>query len=113
MLLIPCPYCGPRPELEFKHGGEAHVVRDPSVAADTDWGAFLYTRSNTRGVIAERWRHASGCGRFFNCLRDTVSDAILATYKSGEPRPDLTPPPGETLGDVAPHSSVAATEAAR
>ena len=114
MLLIPCPYCGPRPELEFKHGGEAHVVRNPAVTEDAEWGAFLYTRSNTRGVIAERWRHASGCGRFFNCLRDTVSDTILRTYKSGEPRPDL----GEAaaapnLGDVAPDPSVAATEASR
>jgi sarcosine oxidase subunit delta len=114
MLLIPCPYCGPRPELEFKHGGEAHVIRNPKVEADADWGAFLYTRSNTRGVIAERWRHSSGCGRFFNCLRDTVSDNILTTYKAGEPRPDL---PGETdetlLGDVPPDPSVAATEALR
>jgi sarcosine oxidase subunit delta len=111
MLLIPCPYCGPRPELEFKHAGEAHVVRNPGVADDADWGAFLYTRSNTRGPIAERWRHASGCGRFFNCLRDTVSDAILQTYRIGEPRPQ--PAPAQELGDVAPHPSVAATEVAR
>ncbi len=110
MLLIPCPYCGPRPELEFKHGGEAHVTRDPSVTDDARWGDFLYTRSNTRGLIAERWRHASGCGRFFNCLRDTVSDRILATYRSGEPRPGhLAPVPG----DVAPDPSVAPTEAFR
>jgi sarcosine oxidase subunit delta len=114
MLLIPCPFCGPRPELEFKHGGEAHVIRDPRTAADADWGAFLYTRANTRGVIAERWRHASGCGRFFNCLRDTVSDAILTTYKAGEPRPDLPSGVETTLiGDIAPDPSVAATEAAR
>lgn len=113
MLLIPCPYCGPRPELEFRHGGEAHVTRDPSLAADADWGAFLYTRSNTRGVIAERWRHASGCGRFCNCLRDTVSDAILGTYKVGEPRPDLPAAVEAAAGDRPAHPSVAATEAAR
>ena len=111
MLLIPCPYCGPRPELEFKHGGEAHVTRDPEVADDARWGEFLYTRSNTRGTIAERWRHASGCGRFFNCLRDTVSDRILATYEAGRPRPHLSAV--RDLGDVAPDPSVAATEAAR
>ena len=30
MLLIPCPYCGTaRPEIEFRHGGEAHVARPP------------------------------------------------------------------------------------
>ena len=32
MLLIHCPYCGPRPELEFGYAGQAHVARpaDPS-----------------------------------------------------------------------------------
>ena len=44
-------------------------------------------RDNTRGVHAERWRHAHGCGRFFNALRDTTTDFFLATYKVGEPRP--------------------------
>ena len=98
MLLIPCPYCGPRPELEFRHAGEAHVVRDPSLASDADWGAYLYVRQNPKGVLAERWRHASGCGRFFNCLRDSVSDDILATYRSGEPRPSLS---GAVAGEAA------------
>jgi sarcosine oxidase subunit delta len=40
-------------------------------------------------VLAERWRHTFGCGRFFNCLRDTLSDKILAVYKAGEPQPDI------------------------
>jgi sarcosine oxidase, subunit delta len=91
MLLIACPYCGvERPEIEFVYGGEAHIARppDPSAVSDEEWANFLYFRSNPKGVIAERWRHAHGCGRFFNCLRDTVSDKILAVYKPGEPRPD-------------------------
>ena len=111
MLLIHCPYCGPRPELEFKHGGEAHVVRDPSVTEDGAWGAFLYTRTNARGIIAERWRHSSGCGRFFNCLRDSVSDRILETYESGRPRPALRVVGG--IGETPADPSVAATEAFR
>ncbi len=92
MLLIPCPYCSmERPELEFRYGGEAHVARpvDPGAVSDGDWAGYLYFRSNHKGMLAERWRHASGCGRFFNCLRDTVSDRIVATYKAGEPRPVL------------------------
>ena len=92
MLLIPCPYCGTeRPEPEFRYGGEAHIARpqDPGRLSDAEWAEFLYFRSNAKGVLAERWRHASGCGRFFNALRDTVSDRILAVYKSGEPRPDI------------------------
>jgi sarcosine oxidase, subunit delta len=91
MLLIDCPYCGiARPEIEFAYGGEAHIARpaDPSAVTDEDWANFLYFRSNPKGVLAERWRHSFGCGRFFNCLRDTLSDKILATYKTGEPRPD-------------------------
>ncbi|MEQ1611156.1 MAG: sarcosine oxidase subunit delta, partial [Hyphomicrobiaceae bacterium] len=27
MLLIECPHCGPRAEIEFRCGGEAHVAR--------------------------------------------------------------------------------------
>ena len=30
MLLIHCPYCGPRPELEFAYAGQAHVARHAS-----------------------------------------------------------------------------------
>ena len=93
MLLIDCPYCGKRPEIEFTHGGQAHLVRpeNPSALDDQAWADFLYMRTNTKGVHAERWRHARGCGRFFNALRDTTTDHFLATYKAGEPRPSLDP----------------------
>ena len=90
MLIIPCPHCGPRPEIEFRYGGEAHIAR-PARPADLDddaWLAFLYLRDNPKGLHFERWRHIHGCGRFFNCARDTVSDRILLTYKAGEPKPD-------------------------
>jgi len=91
MLLIECPYCGKRPELEFSHGGQAHVVRarNPADVSTQEWTDFLYMRSNIKGVHAERWRHTHGCGRFFNALRDTTTDHFLATYKAGEPRPAI------------------------
>ena len=90
MLLIPCPFCGPRPELEFRYGGQAHIARpeDPAALTDEAWADFLYLRDNVRGVHAERWRHIHGCARFFNMLRDTTTDRILTTYKTGEPRPE-------------------------
>lgn len=90
MLLIPCPWCGPRPEIEFRHGGEAHVARpaDPASVSDAAWADFLYNRTNSKGIHAERWRHIHGCGRFFNCIRDTVTDRIVTTYKPGEARPE-------------------------
>ena len=89
MLLIPCPVCGPRPELEFRYGGQAHVARPLASSNDAEVARALYLRDNVKGLQAERWRHISGCGRFFNCVRDTVSDKILLTYKSGAPAPDL------------------------
>jgi sarcosine oxidase subunit delta len=91
MLLISCPYCGPRPENEFRYGGEAHIARprQPGDLDDEAWMNFLYMRSNPKGVHFERWRHLNGCARFFNCARDTVSDRILATYRMGEAKPDL------------------------
>jgi sarcosine oxidase subunit delta len=90
MLLIACPYCGDRPEQEFHYGGAAHIARpqDPAALDDAAWSEFLYTRSNPKGPHAERWRHVHGCGRFFNALRDTVSDRIIATYPAGQKRPD-------------------------
>jgi len=92
MLLIPCPWCGARPENEFHYGGEAHIARPlhPAELDDTAWAEFLYFRTNPKGVHAERWRHIHGCGRFFNCLRDTASDKTLAAYKPGE-SPPATP----------------------
>jgi sarcosine oxidase subunit delta len=89
MLLIDCPHCGLRPEIEFRYGGEAHIARpaEPAKLDDEEWAGFLYARSNPRGLHAERWRHAAGCGRFFNVVRDTVSDRIVATYAAGLPRP--------------------------
>lgn len=93
MLLIDCPYCDETlPELEFAYAGEAHIARpiNPTEASDDEWERFLFIRSNVRGPHYERWRHIHGCGRFFNAVRDTVSDRFLVTYRLGEARPDLS-----------------------
>ncbi|MGV6873161.1 sarcosine oxidase subunit delta [Pseudochelatococcus sp. B33] len=90
MLLIRCPYCQAElPELEFTYAGEAHIVRpaDPSKLTDEEWRDHLFIRTNARGIHYERWRHQHGCGRFFNAVRDTVSDRFVLTYKAGLPRP--------------------------
>jgi sarcosine oxidase subunit delta len=86
MLLIACPHCGERPELEFAHAGRAHIVRPahPSQASAQDWADFLYMRDNPKGLYAERWRHVHGCGKFFNAIRDTTTDRFMTTYRIGE-----------------------------
>jgi len=96
VLLLDCPYCGERPEVEFAYGGQAHLARPsrPAELTDQQWGEYLYVRANPKGLHAERWRHASGCGRFFNALRDTTTDQVLATYKVGASAPSIDPARG-------------------
>ena len=93
MLLIHCPYCEEeRPEVEFAGAGEAHIDRpkDMNAMSDAEFEKFFFIRDNPKGVNYERWRHIHGCGRFFNAVRDTVSDKFLTTYKSGEKKPALS-----------------------
>ncbi len=90
MLLIDCPYCKEKlPELEFEYAGQAHIARpdNPSEQTDAEWRDYLFIRSNVRGDHAEQWRHTHGCGRYFNAVRNTVSDKFIATYEIGQPRP--------------------------
>ncbi|AVX02599.1 sarcosine oxidase [Maritalea myrionectae] len=90
MMMIECPICNEkRPELEFRYAGEAHIARpeNPSALSDDEWAKYLFIRNNPRGTHFERWVHAHGCAKFFNAVRDTVSDKFVMTYKCGEQRP--------------------------
>ncbi|MEU1185489.1 sarcosine oxidase subunit delta family protein [Streptomyces sp. NPDC005820] len=94
MLLISCPWCGPRDEAEFHYGGQAHVPypQNPAELSDAEWARYLFFRDNPKGPFAERWSHSAGCRRWFNAVRDTSTNEILAVYRSGEERPE-TPQP--------------------
>ena len=93
MLLIPCPWCGPRDECEFAYGGEAHIKRpkEPDKLSDAEWADYLFMRTNPKGPFRERWIHTHGCGRWFNVFRDTVTHDISVAYKiDDEPPEELT-----------------------
>jgi len=85
MLLIECPYCGPRPEIEFRCGGESHIDRPGPHGEVTDeaWADYLFYRTNPKADHHERWCHSFGCRRWFNIVRDTVSHLIRAIYPMG------------------------------
>ena len=89
MLLIDCPWCGVRDQQEFSCHGQAHILRPetPSELSDEAWGDYIFFRDNPKGVHHERWVHSHGCRRWFNAVRDTVSDEFLGTYKPGESPP--------------------------
>ena len=89
VLLIPCPWCGERDEIEFHYGGQAHIAypEDPDALSDEAWADFLFMRDNTKGDFAERWYHSAGCRRWFNAIRNTATHETRATYGIGEPPP--------------------------
>ena len=73
MLLIACPWCGPRDEIEFTYGSQAAVSypADPDALSDEEWARYLFFRDNPKGAFAERWVHTHGCRRGFDAVRDT------------------------------------------
>ncbi len=90
MMLIPCPWCGPRNQDEFLCGGEAHITRppEPDMASDAQWSAYQFDRINPIGLHYERWLHVYGCMLWFHAARDTVTHEIRAVY-------DITDTPRE------------------
>ncbi len=99
MFIINCPYCGARDQTEFSCHGEAHIARPEETEKLTDeqWGDYIFFRQNPKGLHYERWVHSHGCRRWFNALRNTVTDEIFATYKVGEARPVL---PEQNAGEA-------------
>jgi sarcosine oxidase subunit delta len=78
MLLIPCPWCGARDEVEFRYGGQARVAypADPDALDDAQWAEYLYVRDNPKGWFAERWVHVHGCRQWFSVERHTVTHEV-------------------------------------
>jgi sarcosine oxidase subunit delta len=93
MLLIPCPWCGPRDVTEYRYGGQAGVAMpaDGPRQDDAAWAEWVFIRANPKGPLDERWYHAHGCRRWFSLRRDTATDQILSEpVPIGWPKP----PPG-------------------
>ncbi len=91
MLLIQCPFCGQRDEIEFRCGGQSHIQRPipATEVSDEQWGEYMFTRENPRGVHYERWVHHGGCQQWFNVARDTVTHDICAVYPLSAPKPEF------------------------
>lgn len=87
MLLIPCPWCGPRGHSEFTYGGDAEVKRpsDPLATSDEEWSAYVYLRDNPRGAHVEYWHHHAGCRAWIKVLRDTLTHEITTAVPAASP----------------------------
>ncbi|MBS0364838.1 MAG: sarcosine oxidase subunit delta [Proteobacteria bacterium] len=87
MLRIPCPWCGPRDESEFRYRGDASVVRPAAQAATADFIDYVYQRDNPRGWHCEWWLHTGGCRQLLRVERHTLTDEIRTVTAAR----DLTP----------------------
>ena len=54
MLLIRCPFCGPRDEREFDYGGPVSQRRpeNPDQLSDAAWVEYLTSPDNPIGPVA-------------------------------------------------------------
>ena len=76
MQWFPCPFCGERPEVEFRFGAEAGHPRPEGAPIDAaTWRAYLYDRANALGPVREIWQHRP-CGEFFQLDRDTRTHGV-------------------------------------
>jgi heterotetrameric sarcosine oxidase delta subunit len=71
MMMVPCPWCGPRDAGEFRQAGEVVPRPDPAEATPEQWRAYLYLRANAWGWVTETWYHRMGCRRYVVLERHT------------------------------------------
>jgi len=83
MILIPCPYCGPRNSNEFTYAGETKPRPEVTGVDGTQWREYLFLKQNPAGWTTENWFHASGCRKFFVAERHTVTNEVRATWLPG------------------------------
>ena len=101
MLLITCPWCGPRAQIEFTYGGDASIVRpaDPDAVSAGEWLDHVYLRDNPRGPHDEWWQHSAGCRSWIRVRRDTWTHRMIGSGPPGaDPAEDGRKPPGSDPG---------------
>jgi sarcosine oxidase subunit delta len=91
MLIVSCPFCGPRDEIEFRYRGDASIARPAEGAGEAAFAAYVYGRDNPAGRHAEWWLHAGGCRQLLRVERDTVTHAVTSVEGAALP----SPPAGE------------------
>jgi sarcosine oxidase subunit delta len=81
-FLLKCPNCGERSVYEFRFGGETRARPDEG-CSDGEWSRYLYARKNEAGVQQEWWFHRAGCRKWFQAVRDTVSNRVERSFWAG------------------------------
>ena len=82
MLLINCPHCGPRAQVEFAYERTVDSVVEPDAPADKAMER-LFARANPRGIDEEIWRHSFGCRAWLVMSRHRATHEITAIRAVG------------------------------
>ncbi len=82
MILLPCPWCGPRNVAEFRYVGEAVQRPDPNKTSLEEWRRYLYFRANPCGWTVETWYHRAGCRQYFSLERNTLTNETRPRSRS-------------------------------
>ncbi len=78
MQIFPCPFCGPRDEIEFHYVGEPKARPEPADSvSDAAWADYLWFNANPKGEAREIWLHLT-CMEMFAMTRDTALNATVA-----------------------------------
>lgn len=91
MILLPCPWCGPRNVQEFHQAGEVLTRPDVPTTTPEEWRDYLFFRDNPNGWTTEQWYHRAGCRRFFVAERHTVTNEVRATRRPARQRSGTDP----------------------
>lgn len=78
MLIVNCPWCGPRNSADLRYVGETRPRPDPASATEEEWRTYLYVRDNPAGWTTETWYCRAGCRRYFVVERHSVTNEIRA-----------------------------------
>ena len=82
MLLIDCPHCGPRAQVEFVYERTVDSVVQPDAPA-AEAMERLFTRANPRGLDNEIWRHSFGCRAWLVLARHRSTHQITTIRAIG------------------------------
>lgn len=77
MMLIDCPCCGPRAQIEFAYERTLDSIVTLDMPAD-EAVIRLYARANPRGLDDELWQHRLGCRQWLVLRRDRRTHDIIS-----------------------------------
>jgi sarcosine oxidase, subunit delta len=87
MQIFPCPFCGPRDEIEFHYVGEPKARPEPAAeVSDAEWADYLWFNANPKGAAREIWLHLT-CMQMFTMTRDTALNATLSAEAGAREAP--------------------------